>query len=110
MKRRLVRVVSGTVAGASVLLGGSVIYHAATNDGGWDGLDFLCKISIILWLLFLPIIITMWARCRSACTNDPFPDGCKSECDAIWGGLLLLESLLLALACQIIHLPSGPPT
>jgi hypothetical protein len=105
MKQRAARIVSGTLAVGSLAYGASLAYLAATNNGDPDELPLLCKIAILIWSIFALLIILAWGRCRSGCENSPFPDGCRSECDALWGGLLLVETVVLALVCGQIHFP-----
>lgn len=99
----------GILVGAGLVYGSTIVYQAAANDGVWDSLGILCRISIIVWLLSLPFIFAAWGRCYRACNNDPFPDGCRSGCEALWGGLFLLETLLLSIICGAIKFPPSPP-
>lgn len=106
MNRKLVRTINGILAGGCLVYGGSVVYRAATNDGGWDNLSPLCRFSIIIWILSTLILVLMWGRCFSACDNAASPDSCEDNCNASWGGLFMLLTLLLGFACGHIRFPN----
>ena len=110
MDSEVIRIGAPIAAGVGVLYGGGVIYQAVSQPGGWDDLDLLCKISVIVWVPVVLLSVSMWARCHATCKGDAFPDSCRDACAAVWGGLIMLASLLLGIFCHVIHFPPSPPT
>lgn len=109
MKRWAIRVITVIQVGGCLVYGGGKVFRAAGiggggDDGLWDNLSTLCRISIIIWLISALIIGKFWTACQQGCKGSLSPASCESGCASLWGGLFLIETVLLGLICGATHL------